>query len=389
MNDETSQQDDETAEQDDEANVQISPATLAVNFWVMVWLGTSAAGGLFGLLLGCFPGLLFGIIFAAMLGVPVVATVAIVSWALWLSRYRLLIAGLAGAATGVVATLMLDPGSILGGTSMILLGSAGLLGGLGAAAGGGWYYFRTDSGKMVQAVDRAAVFRFSLRDLFIHITVVAALLGVWVLVVKGTLMSRERAVQDLCENNLKSVWLAIENYHASCGSPPPAYLVNEQGARTLSWRVLVAPYSHYSGRGIQQVDSSQTWDSPVNATILSNTNAYWLQCQGIDHPKPGVTNIVAVVGPGTLWPGEASGDGTQPERLLLVEWPDSDINWAEPRDLTVEEFLDWFRPDGDPPAVAHPGGLLTINANGEVHALRRDTDVETVRKLVIRPRDLR
>ena len=193
---------DEAAKQDDEASVQTPPAALAGLFWVMVWLGTLAAGGLFGLLLGCgwlgalaaggpldlllgcFLGLLFGIIFAAISGAPVVATAAIVSWALWLSRYRLLIAGLAGTVTGVLATLMVGSGPIFfRGTPMLLPALAGLIGGLGAVAGGGWYYFRTVPGKVVQAIDRAAVFRFSLRDLFIHMTVVAALLGVWVLVV--------------------------------------------------------------------------------------------------------------------------------------------------------------------------------------------------------------
>ena len=103
-----------------------------------------------------------------------------------------------------------------------------------------------------------------------------------------------------------------------------------------------------------------------------------------------------MVGPDTLWPGKTPGDlKKHPKAILVVEWPKSDIHWAEPRDITVEEFLDWFRTKSRPSRVLglvsaravrprrfHPGGLLYVDAEGNVGQLPSDTDPETVRKLL-------
>ena len=97
-----------------------------------------------------------------------------------------------------------------------------------------------------------------------------------------------------------------------------------------------------------------------------------------------LTDYVAVVGPDTLWPGKVPGDlKKHPKGILVVEWPNSNIHWAEPRDITVEEFLDWFRKKPSEQNSLHPGGLLYIDAQGNVGELRNDTDPETVRKLLV------
>ena len=67
----------------------------------------------------------------------------------------------------------------------------------------------------------------------------------------------------------------------------------------------------------------------------------------------------------------------------MVEWPKSDIHWAEPRDVTVEEFLDWFRSKPGRWDSSHPGCILYVDAAGEVGEIPNDTDPETVRKLLI------
>ena len=58
---------------------------------------------------------------------------------------------------------------------------------------------------------------------------------------------------------------------------------------------------------------------------------------------PCVTNYVAVVGPNTMWPGSTPAklakEGSDNDKILLIEITNSDINWMEPRDLTLEEAL--------------------------------------------------
>jgi hypothetical protein len=67
----------------------------------------------------------------------------------------------------------------------------------------------------------------------------------------------------------------------------------------------------------------------------------------------------------------------------VVEWPQSDIHWAEPRDVTVDEFLEWFRPKGGPSGSNHPGSILYVDAGGEVHELPNDSDPDAVRRLLV------
>ena len=72
----------------------------------------------------------------------------------------------------------------------------------------------------------------------------------------------------------------------------------------------------------------------------------------INSNTPNCTNYVAVVGPKTAWPGEktsstkeiSAGDGCG-ETILLMELPNSDINWLEPRDLSYEELCDKMTPE--------------------------------------------
>ena len=110
-------------------------------FWFLAWVGTTSAGSLFGLwAVREAMGLVGGAILAGAVAVPVLVSFAIATWALCLTRFRVLMAGLAGAATGTLATsftfdpiifkFALWPGIIV----------AGLLGALGGAWGGLSHY---------------------------------------------------------------------------------------------------------------------------------------------------------------------------------------------------------------------------------------------------------
>jgi hypothetical protein len=67
-----------------------------------------------------------------------------------------------------------------------------------------------------------------------------------------------------------------------------------------------------------------------------------------------------------MWPGsegrkrEDVTDGLS-NTLMLVELPDSGICWTEPRDLTVEEFLEVYSSDGQSGGccIYHDEGLAT------------------------------
>ena len=130
-------------------------------------------------------------------------------------------------------------------------------------------------------------------------------------------------------------------------SLPPAYLTNKDGLAVLSWRVCAAQFSH--DNDLRRIDFSRPWNGPENASLVyfNYPFGYYndlFHCPGsFEEPENPLTDYVAVVGPDTLWPGKTPGDlKTHPKAILVVEWPKSNIHWAEPRDISVEEFLEWF-----------------------------------------------
>jgi hypothetical protein len=182
---------------------------------------------------------------------------------------------------------------------------------------------------------------------------------------------------------------------------PPAYTTDKAGKPLLSWRVHVARCDPYA----KSLDLSKPWTDPGFSTALVDPRPgardffpgelFHCASSGKMADTP-LTDYVAVVGPDTLWPGKTPGDlKKHPEAILVVEWPKSDIHWAEPRDISVEEFLDWFRVK--PPRSRfwdwlyarpapgdgfHCGGLLYVDAKGDIGQLPRDTALETVRRLL-------
>jgi len=104
--------------------------------------------------------------------------------------------------------------------------------------------------------------------------------------------------------------------------------------------------------------------------------------------KQSTTNYVAVIGPDTLWPGDKPirlkdiPDGTD-KTILLIEWPRSDINWLEPRDLTVGQLLKELESNAKPnrfavhtenhgPLYLPETGVHVLFANGSVRLLSVD-----------------
>jgi prepilin-type processing-associated H-X9-DG protein len=61
--------------------------------------------------------------------------------------------------------------------------------------------------------------------------------------------------------------------------------------------------------------------------------------------------------------------------ILLIEVPNSGINWLEPRDVTIEQLKDGLRgliPSGG--SSPHPEGFNVLFADGHVETLPEDID---------------
>jgi prepilin-type processing-associated H-X9-DG protein len=156
------------------------------------------------------------------------------------------------------------------------------------------------------------------------------------LVVRGILDARTSARRAQCANNLKQIGLALHNYHAVFDCFPPAYIADASGKPMHSWRLLILPFME-STPTYNAYNFDEPWNGPGNTTI-ANMPHYVFTCPN-DHDQPSrFTSYVALVGPGTAFPGASTSkisdvrDGIS-STIMVVQIAGSDIGWTEPRDL--------------------------------------------------------
>mgnify|MGYP000950558695 CR=1 FL=1 len=386
-------------------------------FWYPVLCGTAVSGGVFGLVSGlvfslseatgggeglsealsgagmcCFVGLCL----AGILVAPVTIVVALLSWILRLNESRTYPAIMIGGLTGLLSA------APLWGCEFFSFGSgpvlASIVGAMGAwTAVASW---QRRAGMLQKVDEKDANSKNPAVTRALHLRGLTATAVVFVVVGIGVTIAvrhaREASHRERCKNNLKQIALALQNYQMAHKSLSPAFLTNKAGQPTLSWRTNAARYCYYETVFSKLLDTERPWNQQKDQQRIDRMASIF-QCPSSgktnDDPR---TDYVAVVGSNTLWPGATPGDLRKHRKgILVVEWPKSNIHWAEPRDITVEEFLDWFgRPQPrrgfwDWLFVGrhdhnsfHPDGLLYVDGEGNVGLLKNNTDPEIVRRML-------
>jgi hypothetical protein len=164
-----------------------------------------------------------------------------------------------------------------------------------------------------------------------------------------------------------------------------------------SWRAEVVPNFWYDFRtgpdddvGEAGYDYTEPWNGPKNNHLeLDKRRLYEFHCPSADAQEPAITNYVAVVGPNTMWPGfqgaKQAADGSDFDKILVIEVINSDILWMEPRDLTLEQALDAIQPRrGIGIGSHHPDGIHYVTVGGAVRTLDRNIDRESLQTLLVR-----
>lgn len=188
---------------------------------------------------------------------------------------------------------------------------------------------------------------------------------------------RSQAQQMACQCCLRSLTLALQNYadHYN-GHFPPAYLADANGKPLHSWRVLILPYIEQESL-YQQYRFDEPWDSKHNLAIAKQI-PYLFQCPSRSAKTRGLfTSYVAVVGDETMWPAEKSvqyadvTDGLS-RTLCLIEWPESDVIWTEPRDFDIDRVWMLTHPPNPLPKSKqfHSGNTTVGFADGHIETLR-------------------
>jgi hypothetical protein len=180
--------------------------------------------------------------------------------------------------------------------------------------------------------------RLTCAEIVVLIVIAQTLVG---LLLPAVQVARESSRRAACANNLKQIALALLGYHDTYGRFPPAYVADANGKPMHSWRVLILPYLERTPL-YDAYDFDEPWDGPNNSKLATSIPREY-QCPSADRNGP-TTNYVAVIGPGTAWPGDKTTaidefrDGTS-NTILIVETPRSDIHWMEPRDLSLDDAL--------------------------------------------------
>lgn len=183
-------------------------------------------------------------------------------------------------------------------------------------------------------------------------------------------------------NSMKHLALAMHNYHDTHGHFPPQSLVNQQGQRLLSWRVLVLPFLDQLPL-YQEFHLDEAWDSPHNKTLIAKMPPV-LQSPGDLPAGEGLTRFVVPLtersvmgrrGPPVTFRDII--DGTSNTLWLVEADPSHAVIWTKPEDLPIQEK----DPVGSIIDAGTPGFWSSM-ADGSARYLSREIDSNVLNQLL-------
>ena len=144
----------------------------------------------------------------------------------------------------------------------------------------------------------------------------------------------------------------MQCYHRRYGSLPPAYLRDATGKPAHSWRILIDSVfvtttdPNDVGGLFQRYRFDQPWNGPNNRLLEEKPQIFFCPSdpRAANMPR---TSYAAVLGQDTAWPGHQSRKLADPRRasadiILLIELPETDIHWMEPKDITFEQAMQLY-----------------------------------------------
>ena len=160
---------------------------------------------------------------------------------------------------------------------------------------------------------------------------------------------------------LKRMSLGLRNYHDAFRGFPPQAIADPQGKPLLSWRVAILPFCEESALH-KEFHLDEPWDSPHNLTLLERMPEDYRSPWEHD-PRSTKTRYVALVGPGTVFPGGG-------KRTTMRDLPEEDVEKVASQmvcvvEVSPERAVPWTKPDDLPYDPAQPTrGLENLRSGG-------------------------
>ncbi len=184
-------------------------------------------------------------------------------------------------------------------------------------------------------------------------------------------------------NAMQQIGLALHNYHDSHHQHLPAQsLVDADGRRLLSWRVLILPYLGH-GALYKQFHLDEPWDSPHNLKLAEAMPPVYRSAES-QQVGPGKTRILApmtkdsVFGrPGAPLQFRNIVDGLSNTIWFVQAAPEHAVVWTKPEDLLVD--------GADPVGSIVSGkskGFWAGFVDGAVMFLSRENAADTINAMI-------
>jgi len=156
-----------------------------------------------------------------------------------------------------------------------------------------------------------------------------------------------------CENNLRTLTIAIHAYESDHGHIPPPFTLDENGRRLHSWRVLLLPYIG-ENELYQKIDLTKPWDHPTNQPYHDQMPEIFC-CSAVKYysrwmTTGNTTNYIVVVGECTPWRTKnqpslntiGQSDGTS-STIAIIESEAHRLNWMSPNDPEYSRFVETIK----------------------------------------------
>lgn len=215
-----------------------------------------------------------------------------------------------------------------------------------------------------------------------------AVCAVGLTVVRYMLCVRSAASNAALRGRLYTIGLALGDYHEIHGCFPPPWTSLANGARGHSWRLVLMTSTRDYGDWLFSVDMREPWDAPCNRSAVRTTKYLpFFPADDVSASAPRNTQFVAVVGDETAFPpnGERTladvVDGLE-NTVVVMEWPEAEIVWCEPRDLRFSKLEeDLMGSTGVRPDEALVGRSLLF-ADGSVYRVANPMALDTFKALL-------
>jgi type II secretory pathway pseudopilin PulG len=227
--------------------------------------------------------------------------------------------------------------------------------------------------------------RYAIRSWLIELLAVLGIIAILIALLLPAVRSSGESRRRLrCNNNLKQIAIALQNYERDFGCLPPAYTVDANGRPLHSWRTLILPYIEQQAL-YDTIDLSKPWDDPANKEACDSYISIY-DCPSHDNieEERAKTVYLAVVAPGGCFQpayGRALQEITDNHGLTLtVVEVDSGhaVPWMSPSDADAALILSLGQSD----KLLHRSVWQAAYVDGRTRSMSQETPPAALRAMI-------